>query len=228
MIGQYILASNGIPLQFMRICPTLAVLLIASLTACSTQGSIKGDRSASTYAPIVFLAWNSGPISFNGRTGADFYFSQDGDFSPGNISQGAIDNHLRSANLQIGFGYYGEQVDICLVKLPSAEVKSNPSGFESLCLAGATSDAHQPGQLLVFSGAIWRDGITRLGNDANSLRIDPMRGYRAAVEINELVFPFSSTDLAHFKGTLFGYILVYPCFVWRDFTKGAPIRLHFE
>jgi hypothetical protein len=226
VIGQYIQVPEGLQAQLKWLGPTVAVLLLmASLAACSTQGSSGREGGSSVKAPIVFRDSNYGPLSFNGRTGADFYISQAGHFAPGGIANGAIEIHLRGSSFQVG--YNGEQLNICLAQIPFAEVRSDPRGFKASCLAGAMAGAHRPGQLLVFSGAKWSDGNTEFGNDASSLRVDPMPGYGAADQINELVFTSSTSDLAHFEGTLYGYIVVYKQHE-RSNADIAPIRLKFE
>jgi hypothetical protein len=150
-----------------------------------------------------------GPLIFNRSDGGDFYVAQDGRFVPAELRGGTIEIRLRSAPFQIG--YNGEQLNICLAQVEFPEVRADPKGYRASCLSGPSTGARPPGSdaLLVYSGTTWSDGNTEL-SDATSLKAPPIKGYRAAYQINSLLF-VSSPELkfGQFKGVLYGYLVVY-------------------
>lgn len=166
-----------------------------------------------------------GPLSFNTNAGGDFYFAQDGSFAPARLSQGAIEFDLKPSAFQIG--YNGEQANLCLAQAESPETRSDPQGHKVSCLAGAMSGAHYPNTLLVYSGRSWSDGNTEL-SDTASQRTAPLPGYRYAYQVDDLVFVGQSNlNLQTFRGTLYGYIVVYKQHT-RMNRDIMPIRLNFR
>lgn len=167
-----------------------------------------------------------GPLTFN-REGADFYVVQDGKFAPAAVSGGTIEIRLHSGSFQIG--YNGEQMNICLAQTAFPEVRADSSGNRVSCLSGAESGAREPNSdaLLVYSGQKWSDGNSEL-SDETSMKAAPMKGFRFAYQINQLYFVGASDrSLSSFKGTLYGYIVVYKQHE-RSNKDIMPIHLIFE
>ena len=81
--------------------------------------------------------------------------------------------------------------------------------------------------LLVYSGKKWSDGNTEF-SDATSMKAAPIKGYKFAYQVNRLQF-IAAPDmtLGHFKGMLYGYIVVYKQHV-RSNKDIMPIHLIFE
>jgi hypothetical protein len=168
-----------------------------------------------------------GPLTFNHAGGGDFYFAQNGRFVAAEFRDGAIEIHLRSAPFQIG--YNGEQLNLCLAQVNFPEVRPDPKGFRASCLSGSFTGARPPNSaaLLVYSGSKWSDGNTEL-SDATSLRAKPLKGYRAAYQINSMLFISAPEfQLGQFKGTLYGYLVVYRQHERRN-QDIMPIRLIFN
>lgn len=167
-----------------------------------------------------------GPLSFNVDGGGDFYFAQDGQFAPAHLNQGAIEIDLKPSTFQIG--YNGEQLNICLTQVPGPEIKTDPSGYKASCLAGPMSGAHYAGTMLVYSGTKWSDGNTQFADDQASKKATPLPGYRVAYQVDDLVFAAApDLNLKNFRGTLYGYIVVYKQHV-RMNRDIMPIRLVFK
>lgn len=167
-----------------------------------------------------------GPLSFN-RDDADFYVAQDGKFVPAAVSGGIIEIHLHPGSFQIG--YNGEQMNICLAQTAFPEVRADPSGNRISCLSGAASGAREPNSdaLLVYSGQKWSDGNSEL-SDETSMKAAPMKGFRFAYQINQLLFiGAGDRPLSSFEGTLYGYIVVYKQHE-RSNKDIMPIHLIFE
>jgi len=167
-----------------------------------------------------------GPLRFN-REGADFYFAQDGKFAPASFVDGSIVIHLHPASFQIG--YNGEQVNICLAPIPFPEVRADPTGYKASCLSGPMSGARPPNSdaLLVYSGSKWSDGNSAL-TDSTSMKTTPMEGFHSAYQVNQLLFIAApGMSLGSFKGTLYGYIIVYKQNE-RSKKDIMPIQLIFE
>ncbi|HZP06461.1 MAG TPA: hypothetical protein VFB43_16305 [Terracidiphilus sp.] len=167
-----------------------------------------------------------GPLTFN-REGADFYFAQDGKFAPASVTGRIIEIHLHPRSFQIG--YNGEQMNICLAPVPFEEVRADPTGYKASCLAGAMSGARAPNSdaLLVYSGNKWGDGNTTV-TDATSLKAAPMKGFKFAYQVNQLLFLTDpAMSLRRFRGTLYGYVVVYTQ-PQRNNKEIMPIHLIFE
>ena len=168
-----------------------------------------------------------GPLVFNRTGGGDFYIAQKGRFVPAEFHECAIEIHLHSAPFQIG--YNGEQLNICLAEVDFPEVRTDPKGFRASCLSGPLTGARPPhsAALLVYSGKKWNDGNTEL-SDATSLVAKPMKGYRAAYQINSMLFISTpGFKLGQFKGTLYGYLAVYREHERRN-KEIMPIRMIFD
>lgn len=166
-----------------------------------------------------------GPLSFNVSGGGDFYFAQDGSFVPARLSDGAIEVDLKPSAFQIG--YNGEQLNICLAQTAGPEIRTDPSGYKASCLAGPMSGAHAADDLLVYSGKLWSDGNTEF-SDNLSKKAPPLAGYVHAYEVDELTFVAApDLNLQNFRGTLYGYIVVYKQHV-RMNRDIMPIRLVFK
>jgi TPR repeat protein len=170
-----------------------------SSPSSSTSGNgATSDRQGQTY----------GPLTFNGE-GADFYVAQDGNLVPASVVDGTIVIHLHRRSFQIG--YNGEQMNVCLAQSPFPEVQADPRGYKASCLSGPLSGARDPNSdaLLVYGGHKWNDGNTEL-SDATSMKASPMKGFRFAYQISELMFVEArDITLDRFSGTLYGYIIVY-------------------
>jgi hypothetical protein len=168
-----------------------------------------------------------GPLAFNRTGGGDFYVAQNRSFVPAEFRDGAIEVHLHSAPFQIG--YNGEQLNICLAEVIFPEVRPDPKGYKASCLSGPFTGARPPhsAALLVYSGKKWSDGNTEF-SDATSLAARPIKGYRAAYQINSLHF-ISSPEfkLGQFKGTLYGYLAVYRVHERRN-QDIMPVRIIFD
>ena len=190
-------------------------LLLSSCATTHTEAG--GVGQVGSYGPLVFNRAGSG----------DFYVAQDGRFVPAEFSDGAIQIHLRSAPFQIG--YNGEQLNICLGEVNFPEVRPDPKGYKASCLSGPFTGARPPhsAALLVYSGSKWSDGNTEL-SDKTSLAAKPMKGYRAAYQINSLHF-ISTPEfkLGQFKGTLYGYLVVYREHERRN-QDIMPVRMIFN
>jgi len=80
---------------------------------------------------------------------------------------------------------------------------------------------------LVYSGSKWNDGNTEL-SDATSLVAKPLKGYRAAYQINSLlIISTPEYRLGQFKGALYGYLVVYRVHERRN-QDIMPVRLIFN
>ncbi len=167
-----------------------------------------------------------GPLSFNSER-ADFYVAQNGKFARASVSGGTIEIHLHPGSFEIG--YNGEQMNLCLAQSPFEEIKTDPSGYKASCLSGPMTGAREPNSdaLLVYGGHKWSDGNTEL-SDATSLKATPMKGFRFAYQVNQLLFVAArDMTLSGFKGTLYGYIVVYKQQP-RSNKDIMPIHLIFE
>ena len=167
-----------------------------------------------------------GPLTFN-REGADFYVAQDGSFTPASVVDGSIVIHLHPRSFQIG--YNGEQMNLCLAQSSFPEIRPDPHGYKASCLSGPFSGAREPDSdvLLVYGGHKWSDGNTEF-SDETSMKATPMKGFQFAYRVNQLLF-VEARDIAlsTFKGTLYGYIVVYKQHE-RSNKDIMPIQLMFE
>lgn len=122
--------------------------------------------------------------------------------------------------------------DICLIGLAEAnfpEIRPDPKGLRASCLSGPFTGARPPhsAALLVYSGKKWNDGNTEL-SDATSLAAKPMKGYRAAYQINSLLFIAAPENrLGQLEGALYGYRVVYRQHERRN-QDIIPIRMIFD
>jgi hypothetical protein len=187
------------------------------LSCASTHTGSGGTGQIGSYGPLVF----------NRAGGGDFYVAQGGRFVPAGFRDGAIEIHLHGSPFQIGFN--GEQLNMCLAQADFPEVRPDPKGYRASCLsepfAGARP-AHSDA-LLVYSGSKWSDGNTEF-SDATSLAATRIKGYRAAYQINSLLFVASpQLKLGEFKGTLYGYLVVYRVHERRN-QDIMPIRMIFD
>ena len=168
-----------------------------------------------------------GPLVFNRAGSGDFYVAQNSRFVPAEFRDGAVQIHLRSASFQIG--YNGEQLNICLAEVNFPEVRPDPKGNKASCLSRPFTGARPPNSaaLLVYSGSKWSDGNTEF-SETTSLVAKPMKGYRAAYQINSLHF-ISTPEfkLGQFKGTLYGYLVVYREHERRN-QDILPVRMIFN
>jgi hypothetical protein len=188
------------------------------LSACATTHTESGG---------VGQIGSYGPLVFNRAGGGDFYVAQNGRFVAAEFRDGAIEIHLRSAPFQIG--YNGEQLNVCLAQVNFPEVRSDPKGFRASCLSGPFTGARPPhsAALLVYIGSKWNDGNSEL-SDATSLVAKPLKGYRAAYQVNSLLFISTPEfQLGQFKGTLYGYLVVYRVHERRN-QDIMPIRMIFS
>lgn len=165
-----------------------------------------------------------GPLVVNAEGGGDLYVAQDGAFAPASYLDGAIVIRLKNRPFQIGTRV--QQMNICLNQQPAPEMRTDPRGFKASCLSGPMQGAMEPNsnELLVFSGKTWSDGNTVL-MDGATRKAPPLPGYARAYQIDDLVFVADSgMNLARFRGTLHGYVVVY-----RERTRRnrdiMPIRL---
>ena len=198
-----------------------AACLVSSLflSSCATTHTEAGGG--------VGQVGSYGPLIFNRAGSGDFYFAQNGRFVPAEFRDGAIEIHLHSAPFQIG--YNGQQLNICLGEVNFQEIRPDPKGYKASCLAGPFTGARPPhsAALLVYSGSKWSDGNTEL-SDATSLVAKPMKGYRAAYQINSLLFISTpESKLGQFKGTLYGYLVVYREHERRN-QDIMPVRMIFN
>jgi hypothetical protein len=190
-------------------------LLLFSCATTHTEGG--GTGQVGSYGPLVF----------NRAGGGDFYVAQNGRFVPAEFRDSAIEIHLRRVPFQIG--YNGEQLNVCLAQVNAPEVRPDPKGYRASCLSGPFSGARPPHSdaLLVYSGSKWDDGNTELSDDT-SLGATPIKGYRSAYQINSLLFVSSpQLKLSQFKGTLYGYLVVYRVHERRN-QDIMPIRMIFD
>lgn len=168
-----------------------------------------------------------GPLAFNKR-GADFYIAQDNSFVPAELAaDGAIVFHLRNAPFQIG--YNGFQLNLSLAQIPIAEIVEDKTGYKASRLSGPLAGAREPDsdELLVYGGTEWSDGNTEF-SDATSRKASPMKGFKHAHQVNALAFvEDEKASLADFKGTLYGYVLVYRKHERRN-RDIMPVRFMFE
>jgi hypothetical protein len=188
---------------------------LAALSACATAGGPGGGPAA--VEPY-------GPLTVNQKSGGDFYVTQDGAFAPATVKDGAILIQLRNRPFQIGTSSH--QLNICLTLEPAPEVRSDPQGHEASCLSGPMQGALEPNsaELLVYGGKKWSDGNTVL-QDGTGRRTQPLAGYARAYQIDELLFTTQpKMNLASFRGTLYGWIVVYKEHVRRN-RDIMPIRL---
>jgi hypothetical protein len=200
--------------QLFRLSATLWVL--GALLPAAVTSRAAGADAAQT--------GNYGPLIFNRSGGGDFYVAQDGQFAAAELRNGAIEIHLHGAPFQIG--YNGEQMNICLAMVEFPEVRADPKGYASSCLAGTSSGGRAPNSdaLLVYSGTKWSDGNTEL-SDATTLKAPPLAGYQRAYQINSLLFVGNpQMTLGQFSGTLHGYLVVYRVHERRN-QDIMPIRL---
>jgi predicted small secreted protein len=190
-------------------------LLLSSCATTPTGGGGVGQTSS------------YGPLTFNRAGGGDFYVAQNGRFVPAEFRDGAIEIHLRGAPFQMG--YNGEQLNLCLAEINFPEVRPDPKGNRASCLSGPFTGARPPqsAALLVYSGSKWSDGNTEL-SDTTSLAAKPVKGYRAAYQINSMLFISTPEHkLGQFKGTLYGYLVVYRVHERRN-QDIMPIRMIFD
>lgn len=193
----------------------------SSHPAATPEPSLSSPTTTSDQQRSIY-----GPLTFNSE-GADFYIAQNGKFAPAAVSDGTIEIHLHPGSFQIG--YNGEQLNICLAQSPFPEVRADPGGYRASCLSGAKTGARERNSdtLLVYSGNKWSDGNTEF-SDATSMKATPIKGFRSAYQVNQLQFVEArDTTLSRFKGTLYGYIVVYkqPVLSSRDIM---PMHLIFE
>jgi len=189
----------------MRRTPLLAALALCFVTAgCATSGY--------------------GPLTFN-RSGADFYFSQDGQFARTELgTDGTIDIYLKNAPFQLG--HNGRQLNLALAQIPISEISTDPKGFKASRLSGPMAGGHEEDMLLVYSGQKWTDGNTAF-LDATSRKASPMPGYRYAYQVNKVLFlADEKLTLETFKGTVHGFIVVYKQHERKD-RDIMPVRLIF-
>ena len=201
--------------RWLSIACLVGTLLLSSCATTHTEEG--GVGQIGSYGPLVFNRTGSG----------DFYMAQKGRFVPAEFRDGAIEIHLHSAPFQIG--YNGEQLNICLAEVNFPEIRPDPKGFRASCLSGPFTGARPPhsAALLVYSGSKWNDGNTEL-SDATSLAAKPMKGYRSAYQVNSLLF-ISTPEytLGQFKGTLYGYLVVYRQHE-RHNQDIMPVRMIFD
>ncbi len=165
-----------------------------------------------------------GPLVVNVERGSDFYVAQDGAFAPATLKDGALFMRLRNRPFQIGTNSH--QLNICLTQEPAPEIRADPAGHKASCLSGPMQGAMEANSnaLLVYSGRAWSDGNTAL-QDGSTRKAEPLAGYARAYQIDELLFVDQpGMDLARFRGTLFGYIVVYKQDIRRN-RDIMPIRL---
>lgn len=167
-----------------------------------------------------------GPLAFN-RAGGDFYIAQAGKLVRARLADGAIEFHLKPDSFQIGFN--GDQLNLCLGQAPFEEMRQSPRGPLISCLDGTMSGAreHNSDTLLVYNPVRWGTGNTNF-SDETSMKAKPMKGYRSAYQVNQLLFVDDpSASLRTFLGTLYGYVWVNrdPERTNRDIM---PVRLVFE
>lgn len=193
-----------------------AVMRTNSTSSFSNLNGVTSDQQGLTY----------GPLSFNSPD-ADFYVAQNGKFAPASVSDGAIVFRLHPNSFQVG--YNGEQMNVCLAQSPFPEIQADPSGYKASCLAGPFTGAREPNSdaLLVYGGHKWSDGNTEF-SDTTSMKTTPMKGFRFGYQVNQLQFVEArDMTLTRFKGTLYGYIIVYKQHE-RNTKDIMPIRLIFE
>ena len=168
-----------------------------------------------------------GPLTYN-TPGADFYFAQDGKMVPvEQASDGVLVVHLSSRPFQLG--YNGRQMNLALAQVPIEEVSTDPQGYKASRLSGPMSGGREENSdaLLVYGGRSWSDGNTEFSDDT-SRKAPAMEGFAHSYVVNVVDFlADEKLTLATFKGTLYGYIVVYkqPERVKRDIM---PVRLVFE
>ena len=199
------------------------------LSASCLMGSLLLSSCATTHTDSggIGQVGTYGPLAFNRTGGGDFYVAQNGHFVPAEFRDGAIEIHLHGAPFQIG--YNGEQLNLCLAEVNFPEVRPDPKGYRASCLSGPFTGARPPhsAALLVYGGSKWNDGNTEL-SEATSLVAKPIKGYRAAYQINSMLFIATPEHkLAQFKGTLYGYLAVYRVHERRN-QDVMPIRMSFD
>lgn len=195
---------------------TASGTMMATNSSSSNGNGTRSDQQEPVY----------GPLTFNSE-GADFYVAQDGKFAPASVSGGTIEIHLHPSSFQIG--YNGEQMNVCLAQSPFPEMRADPSGYKASCLSGPFTGAREPNSdaLLVYGGHKWNDGNTEF-SDATSMKATSMKGFQSAYQVNKLQFVEArDMTLDQFKGTLYGYIVVYKQHE-RSNKDIMPIHLIFE
>jgi hypothetical protein len=199
--------------RLMMATVTLAFGLL--VTGCASTGG--GKPGAEPY----------GPLTFN-KPGADFYFSQGGQFTPAQLGKdGVIVIHLKNAPFQLG--HAGRQLNLALAQTPISEISTDPKGFKASRLSGPMAGGREPDSdvLLVYGGKEWTDGNTGFSDDT-SRRTNPLPGFRYAYQVNQIAFLADERwTLANFKGVLHGYIVVYKQHE-RHNRDIMPIRLVFS
>jgi hypothetical protein len=198
----------------------ISVLVMAfGIGACGCTATCVTDTKPS--------ANGYGPLTFN-RAGADFYFSQNGQYARTELGKdGAIEVHLANAPFQLG--YNGEQLNIALAQIPISEMSTDPSGYKASRLSGPMTGARMPNSdvLLVYTGTKWNAGNTEF-SDRTSMRATPNPGFHYAYQIDKIDFVADhEKTLDNFKGTVYGYIVVYKQPV-RQNRDIMPIRLIFD
>jgi hypothetical protein len=200
-----------------RLIIGFVIALGVLVTGCASSG---GETAKSNVEPY-------GPLTFN-RAGADFYFSQGGQFARTELSKDrVIEVHLKNAPFHIG--YNGRQLNLAMAQTPISEISTDPKGFKASRLSGPMAGGRAPNsdELLVYSGREWTDGNTEF-SDSTSMRVSPMQGFQHAYQINKTIFVGDEhMTLDNIKGVLYGYIVVYKQPERRN-RDIMPIRLIFD
>lgn len=189
---------------------------LAALISCAA-----GQAQANRFGPTDD---GYGPLVVNAEGRGDFYVAQDGAFAPVSFTDGAIIIRLKNRPFQIGTSV--AQMNICLTQQPAPEIRTDPGGYKASCLSGPLQAAMEPNSnaLFVYSGKSWSDGNTALMDDTLR-KATPLPGYARAYQIDELLFVDQpGMNLARFRGTLHGYIVVYREHIRRN-RDIMPIRL---
>lgn len=219
-------AVSGLVKNFRKFLEEQDKTQVAENASAPLANSSSGTNANGTLAAPDQQRPVYGPLTYN-RKGSDFYIAQDGKFAPAIVSDGIIEIHLHPSSFQIG--YNGEQMNLCLAQSPFPETRADPTGHKASCLSGPFTGAREKNSdaVLVYGGRKWSDGNTEL-SDATSMKASPMEGFQFAYQVNQLQFVEArDMTLSHFKGTLYGYIVVYKQHE-RSNKDIMPIRLVFE
>jgi hypothetical protein len=198
--------------------------LISALTTIALCAVVAGCAASGTSAKPTSDGY--GPLTAN-RSGADFYFSQGGQFAHAELAKdGVIEIHLKNAPFQLG--HIGSQLNLALAQAPISEISTDPKGYKASRLSGPMAGGRKENsdELLVYGGKEWSDGNTEF-SDKTSLKASPMPGFRYAYQVNHLAFLADERlTLNNFKGTLYGFIVVYKQ-AERKNRDIMPVRLIF-